>query len=163
MANLNFDANEVEPNSPLDPISDGNYAVVITESQIKSTKSGTGSYLQLTFEVIEGNCKGRLLWVRLNLDNPNATAVQIARQELSAICRAIDVMQPQDSEDLHNIPLIVDVRSKKRSDSNELTNVIKGYRKHGEGPGAVSTFITAPAAVAPVATTVGGPAPWKRG
>lgn len=163
MANLIFDANQVEPSSPLDPIPDGNYAVVITGSEIKSTKSGTGSYLQLTFEVIEGNCKGRLLWVRLNLDNPNATAVQIARQELSAICRAVGVMQPQDSEDLHNLPLNVDVRSKKRSDSNELTNVIKGYRKHGETPVAVSIAVAAPAPVAPVVTAVGGPAPWKRG
>lgn len=161
MANLNFDANEVEPSSPLDPIPDGNYTVVITQSEIKSTKSGTGSYLQLTFEVIDGPFKGRLLWVRLNLDNPNATAVQIARQELSAICRAVDVMKPQDSEDLHNVPLDVDVRSKKRSDSNEFTNVVKGYHKHGEG--AVGSFITAPAPVARVATTVGGPAPWKRG
>ncbi len=163
MANLTFDANEVEPSSPLDPIPDGSYSVVITESEIKSTKSGTGSYLQLTFEVIDGNYKGRHLWVRLNLDNPNATAVQIARQELSAICRAVDVMRPQDSEDLHNIPLAVDVRSKKRSDSNEFTNVIKSYRKDAEGPGAVSTFITAPAPVAPVVTTVGSSAPWKRG
>ena len=167
MASLNFDANEVEPSSPLDPIPDGNYLAVVTASEVKPTKSGTGSYLQLTFEVIEGDYKSRLLWTRLNLDNPNATAVQIARQELSAICRAVGVMKPQESQELHDLPLIVDVRSKKRSDSNEMTNVVKGYYKVGQTPVAgvatgTATNAVASRAVASGAVAVGGAAPWKR-
>ena len=167
MASLNFDANEVEPSSPLDPIPDGNYLAVVTASEVKPTKSGTGSYLQLTFEVIEGDYKSRLLWTRLNLENPNATAVQIARQELSAICRAVGVMKPQESQELHDLPLIVDVRSKKRSDSNELTNVVKGYHKAGGVAARSTTNAAGSRAVAtPVesgAVAVGGPSPWKRG
>ena len=167
MASLNFDANEVEPSSPLDPIPDGNYLAVVTASEVKPTKSGTGSYLQLTFEVIEGDYKSRLLWTRLNLENPNATAVQIARQELSAICRAVGVMKPQESQELHDLPLIVDVRSKKRSDSNEMTNVVKGYYKVGQTPVAgvatgTATNAVASRAVASGAVAVGGAAPWKR-
>lgn len=75
-------------------------------------------------------------------------------------------MQPQDSQDLHDLPLIVDVRSKKRSDSNELTNVVKGYRQHGVAPvvgAAVAPVAGAPVAAATNAIAVGGPAPWKRG
>ena len=83
MANLQgFDANEVEPANDLEPIPVGKYVAVITDSEMKPTKSGAGSYLQLTFQIIEGEHSGRLLWVRLNLDNPNATAVEIARREL---------------------------------------------------------------------------------
>ena len=86
MANLQgFDANEVEPANDLEPIPVGKYVAVITDSEMKPTKSGAGSYLQLTFQIIEGDHSGRLLWVRLNLDNPNATAVEIARRELSSI------------------------------------------------------------------------------
>ncbi|MDZ4852132.1 MAG: DUF669 domain-containing protein [Pirellulaceae bacterium] len=149
MASLKFNAAEVEPSSPLDPIPAGKYAAVITESEMKPTKSGGGSYLQLTLEVIEGEYKGRMLWVRLNLENPNAVAVQIARKELSAICRAVGVMQPKDSQDLHHLPLIVDVRCKKRSDCDELSNVVKAYRTYGT-----------PVATPPV--VAGGPSPWKR-
>ena len=36
------------------------------------TKNGGGSYLQLTFQVLDGPYKGRLLWARLNLTNSNA-------------------------------------------------------------------------------------------
>jgi len=96
MANLNgFDAHEVDPVVGFDPIPASKYLVVITESEMKPTKSGAGQYLQFTFQILEGKHKGRLLWARLNLDNANATTVKIARAELSAICRAVGVMAPR--------------------------------------------------------------------
>ena len=90
MANLTgFDANQVEPTVDFEAIPAGKYLAMITDSEMKPTKSGAGSYLQLTFEVLEGPYRGRILWARLNLENPNATTVQIARAELSSICRAV--------------------------------------------------------------------------
>ena len=130
MANLNgFDANEVDPAMSFDPIPAGKYLAVITESEMKETKAGTGEYLQLTFQIIEGEFKNRLLWARLNLNNSNATTVKIARAELSAICRAVGVMAPKDSVELHNLPLVIMVKLKKRDDTGEMTNELKGYAK----------------------------------
>jgi hypothetical protein len=130
MANLNgFDARTVDPNADFEPIPAGKYVAAITESELKETKSGSGQYLQLTFTVLEGEYKNRVLWARLNLDNPNATAVKIARAELSAICHAIGVLAPKDSVELHNLPLLITVKLKKRQDTGELTNEIKGYAK----------------------------------
>ena len=155
MAHLNgFDANTVEPSDDLEPIPAGKYVAVITDSEMKPTKAGTGNYLQLTFQIVEGEYANRLLWVRLNLDNPNATAVEIARRELSAICRSVGVLVPTDSSDLHNLPCCVHVRVKRRNDTGELQNEIKGYGKKET------------AAAAPVAGSQAGgggaPAPWKR-
>lgn len=128
MADLNgFDANQVEPSTGFDPVPAGKYLAVITNSEMKSNKAGTGQYLELTFEIQEGEHQNRLLWARLNLDNPNATAVQIARAELSAICRAVGVMSPSDSAELHDLPLVINVRCKKREDTGEINNEIKGY------------------------------------
>jgi len=136
MASLNgFNANEVEPTTSFDPIPAGKYLAAITESEMKATKSGNGSYLQLTFTIIEGEYKNRVLWARLNLNNPNATAVKIARGELSAICRAVGVMQPKDSVELHNLPLVIAVKLKKREDTGELTNEIKGYEAKAAAAG----------------------------
>jgi len=130
MANLNgFNANEVEPAVGFDPIPAGKYLAIVTGSEMKPTKNGSGQYLELTFQVIEGEFKGRLLWARLNLDNPSVMAVKIARAELSVICRAVGVMAPKDSVELHNLPLVIKVSSKQRDDNGELTNVIKGYEK----------------------------------
>jgi len=55
--------------------------------------------------------------------------VKIAKAELSAICRAVGVMTPRDSVDLHNLPLQISVRLKKRDDTGEMVNEIKGYTK----------------------------------
>jgi hypothetical protein len=152
MADLyGFDANQVEPSANFEPIPAGKYIAVITASEMKPTKAGTGSFLNLTFQIIEGEYKNRLLWARLNLANPNATAVQIAHAELSAICRAVGVLVPKDSVELHDLPLVLDVRCKKRADTGEITNEIKGYSKKEMPP-------PPPAAATAAASTP----PWKR-
>jgi len=160
MANLNgFNANEVEPVDDLEPIPAGKYVAVITDSEMKPTKSGTGNYLQLTFQIIEGEYANRLLWVRLNLDNPNGTAVEIARRELSSICRAVGVMVPTDSTDLHNLPCFIHVRVKRRSDTGELQNEVKGYSRRD----ATAQPIAASEVASSTPDASGSDAPpWKR-
>ncbi len=158
MANLNgFNANDVEPNTAFEPIPAGKYLAAITASETKRNKANNGSYLELTLSILEGDFKGRVLWTRLNLDNPNATAVKIARGDLSAICRAVNVMQPKDSTDLHNLPLVVNVKLKKRTDNDELTNEIKGFEPK-QSPGTSNTS-SSQSQQKPVSD---GPAPWKR-
>jgi len=155
MSNLNgFNANDVEPAVGFDPIPAGKYLAIITESEMKPTKSGTGQYLQLTFQIIEGAFKGRLLWARLNLVNHSDMAVKIARSELSAICRAVGVMAPKDSVELHNLPLVVSVACKKRDDTGEITNEIKGYAKRGASDATGMTV--------PEPSENGSVAPWNR-
>jgi hypothetical protein len=126
MSTLNFNATEVEPSAGFDVIPAGKYNAVISDSEMKDTRSGTGRYLQLEFEIIDGEFKNRKLWARLNLENPNADAVRMARADLSAICRAVNVLTPKDSLELHNLPLVITVRCKKNQD-DEMTNEIKGY------------------------------------
>jgi hypothetical protein len=154
MAHLNnFDANNVDPSVALDPIPAGKYLAVITESEMKPTKAGGGKYLQLTFQVIDGEHKGRLVWARLNLENKSEMTVKIARGELSAICRAVGVMAPKDSIELHGVPIEINVGLKRRDDTGELSNVVKGYSKKG----GMATAPRAPAGAAPGTTP-----PWKR-
>jgi len=136
MANLaGFDASQIEPMTTFDPIPAGKYLAMITASEMKPNKAGTGSYLELVFTILEGEHKGRQLWARLNLENPNELAVKIARAELSAICRAVGVLTPRDSVELHNLPLVIRVACKKRKDTDEIANVIKGYEKRESANG----------------------------
>jgi hypothetical protein len=125
-----FDANVVAPTGDFEPIPAGRYLAVITDSVMKPTKSGSGQYLEFTFQVIEeGLHKGRRLWSRLNLVNTNEQAVEIAQGELSAICRAVGHMQPVDSSELHDVPLAVTVVQTTRNDTGDIVNEIRGYAK----------------------------------
>ena len=127
MAILNFNANEVEPSRELDPIPAGKYVAVIVDSEMKDTRAGTGRYLQLEFEIMDGEYAGRKLWARLNIENPKAEAVRMARADLSAICRAVNVLTPNDSADLHNLPLVIKVHVRKDKNTGEISNEIRGY------------------------------------
>ena len=151
MSTLNFNATEVEPSAGFDVIPAGKYNAVISDSEMKDTRSGTGRYLQLEFEIIDGEFKNRKLWARLNLENPNPDAVRMARADLSAICRAVNVLTPRDSLELHNLPLVIPVRCKKNQD-DEMTNEIKSY-----APKATSAAATPP----PQATANAAP-PWAK-
>ena len=148
-----FNAAEVEPSTGFSAIPAGKYLAVITEDEMKETRSGGGQYLKLTFEIIDGEYKGRKLWVNLNLVNANPKAVEIARADLSAICRAVGVMQLQDTVQLYNLPLVINVKCKKDPETDEMRNEVKGYEaKASFAPNA------APATPAPQSGTL----PWAR-
>jgi hypothetical protein len=128
MALINFNAAEVEPMGEYTPIPAGDYVAVITASEEKQTKDYTGSFVKMDFEVIDGEFKGRKEFTRLNLNNKNPQAVDIARRELSSICHATGVLSPRDSSELHNKPMIIKVAIKPATAEFSAANEIKGYK-----------------------------------
>lgn len=157
MANIgSFDARTVEPNSSPDPVPAGWYTVVMVQSEVKPTRSQDGAYLECGFRIAEGPHAGRMVYDRLNLHNPNPTAVEIAYRTLSAICHATGVMQVNDSQQLHNIPLQAKVTVRPATDQYAASNDIKGYRSVAEGQKAAQS---APAANAFAPPAAGNGAP----
>lgn len=113
------------------PIPAGEYPAVITESEIKATKSGDGQYLKLKIEIIEGEYQGRLIFTNLNLWNQNPKAAEIARRELATIAAATGKTGAQDSAEFHNIPMIVKVSVEPGSGEYGPQNRIKMYSAYG--------------------------------
>lgn len=126
MAQFDFDATTVTP-STFDALPAGAYEVVVTDSKLQETKSGNGTMLVLDLEVISGDYQGRKLWDRLNLVNPSATAVEIARQTLASICRAVGVRRLTDTAVLHDKPLMASVALRRLPDG-ATQNDIKRYQ-----------------------------------
>jgi len=151
MANLGstFNAENVEPKGTFQPLPVGTYKAAMVESEFKLTKAGTGRYLNCKWEIVEGEYKGRNVWSRLNLENPNQTAVDIAQRELSSICRAVGKMHVSDSSELHNIPCLIDVKVSQR-DGYDPSNDIKDYQPLG---GAAPTTQAAAQPAAPAQPT----------
>ena len=151
MADLTgFNAEEIEVSTSYDAIPPGWYPAVITESEMRDTRAGTGRYLALTLELVDCAYAGRRVWTNLNLHNPNEKAVEIAYRDLASICRAIGIMQPRDSEDLHFKKLEVKLAIQR---DNPERNEAKGYRSL-EG----AAFAAKVAALKPATSTP----PWKR-
>lgn len=146
-----FNAAEVDPQTDFEPIPANDYTAMIVDSEMKPTKNGNGEYLQLVFEVCDGQYEGRKIFARLNLNNPNQTAVDIAQRELSSICHAVSVLTPNDSTDLHDKPMTVKVKIR-QSPGYDPQNEISGYKPLSGGGSA------APKAVA----SGGAKKPWQK-
>lgn len=136
LSKYNIDVeNEAEDARIFDPLPDGHYEAIITKSEMKETKAGNGEFLALTFEIIDGDFEGRLAWANINLRNANDTVERIGRSQLASICKAVGIMNPQESEELHDKPLVITVRRDKKDNTR---NVIKGYASadgtHAEAP-----------------------------
>lgn len=122
-----FNAENVEPSEGFSPIPAGDYPVIITESELRDTKAGTGKYLKLKLQVLSGQHQNRILFDNLNIKNPNEVAQKIAQGTLSAICRAVNVLTPSDSAELHNLPMVATVKIGKDQNGNPQ-NEVKGYK-----------------------------------
>lgn len=127
MASLNFDASGIDTTSQFDAIPAGDYEAMVTDSTMKSTKDGTGQYLELIIEIQSGQFQGRRLWDRLNLSNRNQKAVEIAQKQLAQLCHATGILQVRDSQQLHNRPIIAKVAAKNDPERG-MVNEVKGYK-----------------------------------
>lgn len=122
-----YNANDQAPLGDYSPMPDGDYQAFITESQMKTTRAGTGEYLELKWEVVSPDqYQGRNVWCILNLRNPSSKAVEIAKRELGDLCRAVRVMAPKDSTELHDTICTIKLATEQR-EGYSPKNVIKAY------------------------------------
>jgi len=129
MANIGangFDATQIDPSNDFEHVPADRYKAEITDSDMRDNAKGTGEYLRLEFTILDGPYAGRKLWTQLNLVNPSTQAVEIAQRELSAICHSVGKLRVQDSIQLHNIPLEINVKVK-TSPEYGPQNIIRGY------------------------------------
>lgn len=135
MAILNFNAQTVDPNSSFDPLPPGWYNARMIESEIKPTKAGDGAMLACQYEIIDGQYNGRRVFANYNIENKNPVAVKIAYEQLSALGYVTGVIDMQDSEMLHGIPIQIKLSLREASGGYDASNDIKGYRdQHGRDP-----------------------------
>lgn len=154
LSDLNYNANDHDPMGTFTVVPAGDYLALIKNSEKKPTKAGTGKLIALEFQILEGEHKGAVVFSRLNLWNPNPKAVSFAKRELGDICRAVGVLQPRSTEELHNKPLVITVEVEERSDKpGSYSNNIKGYKPVSGGAVGVAEGRPAPAE----------DAPWRKG
>lgn len=148
-----YDASNGETMGDTSALPAGEYVAAIVKSERREARAGNGNaYINLEFEVQDGEKQGRRFWTMLNLWNSNATAVEIAQRELNSICQATGRLRVKDTEELHGIPMTVNVGVKE--DSYGVKNVTKGYKPLNGAPPRSQQTQQQPSG--------GGNAPWRR-
>tara|TARA_Y100000817_G_scaffold26008_1_gene18487 strand:- start:7607 stop:8104 length:498 start_codon:yes stop_codon:yes gene_type:complete len=132
MGNLNFGIKQPEQmqessqDKPLIPA--GTYKAVIFDSGQKANTKGTGEFLWLGFEILEGPQSGKDFSMIYNIRHNNEMAEKIAVEELSRLCHAINLRGTADNEEdiLHN-ELMIDVVIETGKDG-KVRNKITKYK-----------------------------------
>lgn len=127
MAELNFNAQgqaQLEERS-LHPA--GWYVMAITATDLKPTKKGDGRYIAVEYTIVAPAwAVGKKFFDNVNIQNPNPVATEIGQKTLSSMCHATGVLNVQNTEQLHNIPIGVKL-SVKGEDNN-----VRGFKTAGE-------------------------------
>jgi len=98
----NFDPNAHQ--DTFEPMPAGDYLVMITESTIDVKQDG-GQQVKITMEVMQPEqYYGRKAFANFTLEHANPKAVEVGRRILANLCRAVGVMSPRETEELHGIP-----------------------------------------------------------
>ena len=127
-----FGLEDREAKEPVWHIPAGDYLVAAVSSGVKQNKAKTGTYLEVALQVLEGEHKGFKLSARFNLKNASSKAVEIGLDQLKLFCVACGVPSPNDSSDLHNIPVVVSVKVKNGTEPGQFFNEVKGFKSREE-------------------------------
>lgn len=123
-----FDASQYETKAgggDFEPLPTGWYSATITGSEMRDTRAGDGEYLKVEWTIFDGEFEGRKVWQNVNLKNPNPKAVAIGNEQLAAICKAVGVIKPNDSEELHDKVCKIQVKIRPAKDGYPASNDVK--------------------------------------
>lgn len=136
------------------------------EDGLVTSRSGKGRYLPMTFEIIEGEFKGRQIYKNFNLENVNEQAVRIAQSEIKELLTAVGwdfaakPCGPADTSEIHMIPLSIQVAIRTDRNTDDERNEIKRFRPR-QTAGSLGGAST-PGASVKAAPAASAAPPWAR-
>lgn len=142
MANLGttFDANTLpQGNGNFDPLPAGWYTATITQAELKDTKTGSGQYIKVRYDITGPTHQGRVVFGNINIRNQNAKAEEIGQQQLGDLMRSIGLGRVTDTDELlnHSVGIKLKVREQEGYDP---TNDVAGFKAAGGGSAAPKVF-----------------------
>lgn len=152
MANLGttFDANTLpQGNGNFDPLPAGWYTATITQAELKDTKSGSGQYIKVRYDITGPTHQGRVVFGNINIRNQNAKAEEIGQQQLGDIMRSVGLARVTDTDELLNHSLQIKLKVREQ-EGYEPTNDVSGFKavSGATAPAAMQSQSSTPAASA---------------
>ena len=103
-----FDSSTIV-NTKFEILPAGEYEMMVMESEMKDTKAGDGRFLSCKCAVVSGPLSGKTAFANFTWANKSEKAVQIGKGQFSDLCKAVNVLKPRDSQQIHGIPFVAKV------------------------------------------------------
>jgi len=136
MSTLDFESFDldVEEKQQIDTLPEGWYDAMIENVEVRSTKSGTGAYFAVTYNIVGNNYANRKVWGNVTYKNPNATAETIGRKQLSKMSAAGGLTSlPSDTDELIGLKMSIKVGVTPATDQYAARNEVKDWKSSGGG------------------------------
>lgn len=132
----------------------GNYKVALVESDVKVSTDGATETFYGTFQILEGEFANRKISDRFAFKTTSTEPgklmnVKIGGGRLSEFSRSLNILNPKDSLELHDKPVLAYVSISKERPGYPSRNEITGFKPAGRG--AVTPAPSPAPAVAPQA------------
>jgi len=139
-------------NRTYDVVPAGWYVAQITDAEVKQTKSGTGEYIKIRYDIQGPTSQGRVVFGNLNVKNANPAAEKIGRQQLGDIMRSVGLSAVTDTDQLlgTTMQIKIDIRD---SEQYGPSNEVKAWK-------ALSAGMAPAPAVKPPASNAKTAPPW---
>lgn len=130
----------------------GWYTATIAGAEMKPTKSGTGSYIAVRYDITGPTHQGRVIFSNLNITNANPKAEEIGRQQLRQLMEAIGLAKMADTDQLIGANVKIKLKIERDEQYGDKNQVAAFSKQEGAAPAK---------AHAPAAKSSSAP-PWAR-
>ena len=119
-----------QPSNSFEPLPVGLYEATITGADVKNTKSGTGQYIAIRFDITGPTHQGRIVFTNINIRNANPTAEKIGREQFASILLSGGIASVTDSDQLIGASMKIDLGIESSAEYGDK-NKIKSYKALG--------------------------------
>ena len=136
--NLGFETTQYKPSEGYTPLPAGEYPVRVSNTEKLENKKGNGHQLKVTFDVLDGDFKGRKIFNSFNLWHDSEKTRDIAREQFSGLIKAIGINPPRNHEEVRDGKVIIRLVVESDPQYGDSNNV-KGYKPlEGVAPAAAA-------------------------
>lgn len=140
-----------------EPLPPGWYSATIVGAELKTTKSGTGKYISVRYDITGPTHQGRVVFGNLNIRNESSKAESIGLQQFGQILAAIGLAIADDTDQLigGSLQIKLDIEKSVQYGDKNRVNGFKAIA--GSTPPKMAS---SPAASSPAAAKAAPP--WAR-
>jgi hypothetical protein len=146
----------------------GNYLAMATKAQVKDTKDGTGKYLSVQFQILDGEHARRIVFANYNIKNKSPQATQIGLRQLGQLWEAAGLGRiVRDENDLLDKSVTLRIALRKDDPTqNEVVSASPAGESAPPAPAPAPARVPPPwppaTATAPAAPAAGKKLPWQK-
>ncbi|MGX1786869.1 DUF669 domain-containing protein [Bosea sp. NPDC055332] len=118
---------DAEPSSGFSLLPDDTYTLEIVESSYDANQDGDGMSLSLKAQVVGGEYDQRIYYIWMDLEHDDDKRQERGQSDFAALRRAVGVLNPQDTEELHFKPFQVKIGQYTSRKTGKTNNTVKEY------------------------------------